>query len=294
MAHVLKRVVFVLAVCSAQLALAVQPYLAADKVAAGELKAVIAEVEGKLVAAGFQVVGKHQPAGLPKHGSLIVTDPAMLAAVQAVGGQAIVAATLRVGVQADGTVSYMNPEYWYRAFLRQQYGSAEAAVKALEARLARTLGAGAPFGGDVAAEKLPGYRYMWGMERFDDANNELASFESFDQAVATLRDNLAKQLGGTAKVYEIVLAERKLAVFGVAMNDPATGEGWWVNKVGADHIAALPWEIYVIDNKAGALQGRYRTALAWPSLSMGTFMGISSHPGATHDTLKALALAAKK
>jgi hypothetical protein len=78
------------------------------------------------------------------------------------------------------------------------------------------------------------------------------------------------------------------------MNDPATGEGWWVNKVGADHVAALPWEIYVIDNKAGALQGRYRTALAWPSLSMGTFMGISNHPGATHDNLKAVAERARK
>lgn len=294
MAPVLQRVVFVLAVFSAQLALAVQPYVAADKVAAGELKTVLAQVENKLAAAGFQVVGKHQPVGLPQHGSLVLTDPAMLAAVQSAGGQAIVAATLRVGVQADGTVSYMNPEYWYRAFLRQKYGSAESAVKALQERLAKTLGAGAPFGGDVAAEKLPEYRYMWGMERFDDANNQLASFESFEQAVATLRDNLNKQVGGTAKVYEIVLADRKLAVFGVAMNDPATGEGWWVNKVGAQHIAALPWEIYVIDKQAGALQGRYRTALAWPSLSMSSFMGISSHPGATHDTLKALAIAAKK
>lgn len=45
----------------------------------------------------------------------------------------------------------------------------------------------------------------------------------------------------------------------------------------------------MVDNKAGALQGRFRTALAWPSLSMGTFMGIANHPGDTHETLKAVA-----
>jgi hypothetical protein len=33
------------------------------------------------------------------------------------------------------------------------------------------------------------------------------------------------------------MPDRKLAVFGVAMNDPGDGEGWWMNKIGADHIA---------------------------------------------------------
>lgn len=289
MSRALPRFLALAAVLWAPLSFALQPYVAADPAPGGELKAVMAQVEHKLAAAGFQVVGRHVPAGLPKHGALVVVDPAMLDAVKAAGGQAIVAAAIRVGVQADGKVSYMNPEYWYRAFLRKQYGGAEAAAKAVQEKLAKTLGAGAGFGGDVPAENLPGYRYMWGMERFDDAGNELAVHASFDEAVKTIRDNLAKKVGHTEKVYELVFADRKLAVFGVAMNDPETGEGWWVNKVGADHIAALPWEIYVIDGKAGALQGRYRTALSWPSLSMGTFMGISSHPGSTHDTLKAVA-----
>ena len=268
---------------------ALQPYLAGDKVNGGDLRTVMAEVEKKLGAAGFQVIGKHTPAGLPQHGALVVLDKALTDAVKGVGGQAIVAAGIRVGVQADGRVSYINPEYWHRAFLRKQYSAVEAASKAVQEKLAKALGAGEAFGGDVPTDNLAGYRYMWGMERFDDSGNELASFDSFDEAVATVKDNLAKKVGTTEKVYEIVLADKKLAVFGVALNDPATGEGWWVNKVGADHIAALPWEIYVVGNKAGAMQGRYRTALAWPGLTMGTFMGISRHPGSTHDTLKAVA-----
>lgn len=293
MTKTITRVFVFLAAFSAQLGFAVQPYVTADKVTAGDRDAAFAQVEKKLAAAGFRVIGKHAPVGLPNHGSLVVTEPAMLDAVRSVGGPAIVGAAIRIGVQADGKVSYMNPEYWYRAFLRQQYGSAEAAVKGLQDKLAKALGAGEAFGGEVPADKLAAYRYMWGMERFDDSNNELARYASFEEAVASIRENLAKKPGGTEKVYEVVLPDQKLAVFGVAMNDPATGEGWWVNKVGPEHIAALPWEIYVVGNQAGALQGRYRTALAWPSLSMGTFMGISSHPGATHDTLKAVAAASK-
>lgn len=288
MNQVIKGFFVVLMFFWTQISWAIQPYITGDKVSPGDVNNVIAQVEKKLGAAGFQVIGKHTPAGLPKHGGLVVTDKAILDAVHAAGGQAIVAAGIRIGVQADGTVSYINPEYWHRAFLRKQYGSAEAASKALQEKLAKALGAGEAFGGDVPAENLASYRYMWGMERFDDANNELGSFGSFEEAVSTLRDNLGKKIGNSEKVYEIVMADKKLAVFGVAMNDPATGEGWWVNKVGPDHIAALPWEIYVVGNKAGAMQGRYRTALAWPSLSMGTFMGISSHPGSTHDNLRAL------
>ena len=129
---------------------------------------------------------------------------------------------------------------------------------------------------------------MLGMERFGD-RNALAESASFDQAVQTVRDNLAKGVGDTAKVYEIVAADRKIAVFGVALNDAEYGEGWWVNKIGTDNVAALPWEIYVVDKRAYALYGRYRTALGWPELGMGQFMTIVRHPDTT---MQALELAA--
>ena len=73
------------------------------------------------------------------------------------------------------------------------------------------------------------------------------------------------------------------------MLDPEYGEGWWVNKIGPDHIAALPWEVYVVDGKVMALYGRFRTALAWPDLGMGQFMTIRNHPDATMKMLKAVA-----
>lgn len=277
----------VLALCSL-LAHALQPYISGDKVAGGDLKAVMAAAEQKLTAAGFTVVGRHQPPGLPQHASIVATEPGFSAALAQIGGSAAVGLPIRVGVKADGTVSYLNLEYWQRAYLRANYAKAEAAVKATSAKLQQALGAGKPFGGEVKPEDLPTYRYMAGMERFED-KSELKAHANFDEAVKTIRDNLAKGVGKTAKVYEVVMADKKLAVFGVATNDAEDGEGWWAKKIGPDHIAALPWEIYVVDNKAYALFARFRTALAWPELGMFQFMGIMSHPDSNQSTMAKVA-----
>lgn len=270
-------------------ALALQPYVAAEaKVAGGDLKAAVAAVEQKLAAGGFTVIGRHLPKGLPQHASVVATDAELTEALKAIGGSAVVGIPIRVGVKADGSVSYINPEYWERAYLRKDYSRAEAAVKAVAAKLEKALGAGKPFGGDVPADTLAKYHYMFGMEYFDE-RSDLKDYGSFDEAVKVVRANLGKGVAHTAKVYEIVVADRKVAVFGVAHNDAETGEGWWVKKIGPDHVAALPWEVFVVNGKVMALYGRFRTALAWPELGMGQFMGISQHPDATMKAMEAVA-----
>lgn len=279
---------FVLAL-AAFAAHALQPYVTGTKVASGDLKTATAAVEQKLAAAGFSVIGVHASNGLPKQATVVVTDAGLTEALKGIGGTAVVGMPIRVGVKADGTVSYLNLEYWQRAFLRKDYGKAEAAVKATSGRLEQALGTGPAFGGDVPAEDLARYRYMFGMERFDDDKNTLTEHKSFEDAVRIVRDNLAKGVKGTGKVYELVLADKKLAVFGVALNDAEYGEGWWANKIGADHVAALPWEVFVVNGKVMGLYGRYRTALAWPSLGMGQFMTIANHPDTTKAMLDAVA-----
>jgi hypothetical protein len=271
--------------CTAQ---ALSPYVEAGKLPAADAKAGMAEAERKLAAAGFQVIGRYQPKGLPQYGVVVATDPGLLEAVTAIGGAALVAAPIRIGIRGDGTVFYENPEYWARAYLRGNYDRAEGAVQKVGAKLATAFGPGKPAGGDVKTEDLPTYRYMVGMERFGD-RSDLNEFASFEQAVQTIRDNLAKGAGDTAQVYEIVVPDKKIAVYGVALNSAEYGEGWWVNKIGADNIAALPWEIYVVDKRAFALYGRYRTALGWPDLGMGQFMTIMRHPDTTMQALEMVA-----
>ncbi len=271
------------------LALAVSPYLYGERVAGGDLNTVMTTVESKLTRAGFLVAGKYAPPGLPGQGVIVVTHRDLLKAIEHLGGASIVGAGIRIGVKGDGTVSYMNPDYWYRAFFRKQFRLAEKNVAAVQQRLARALGKGRPFGGDVAAGDLPDYQYMFGMEGFESDKNLLMEHLSFEDAVSTIQDNLAKGVANTAKVYEVILPEKKIAVFGVAMNDPKEGEGWWVKVIGTDNIAALPYEIFVVNNRVNHLFARYRIALGWPAVGMGTFMRIVEAPGIIRDTLRQVA-----
>ena len=68
----------------APFALALSPYIKADSVTAGDLNAVMAQVEKKLQAGGFTVVGKHQPQGIAGNGVVIVTDKAILDTIELV------------------------------------------------------------------------------------------------------------------------------------------------------------------------------------------------------------------
>ncbi|MCL4469541.1 MAG: hypothetical protein M1547_00060 [Gammaproteobacteria bacterium] len=164
------------------------------------------------------------------------------------------------------------------------------AVKALQARLQDALGAGKGQGGDESAGNLANYRYMIGMERLDSPKNKLAEYGSFAEALKTVRENLAKGAGKTAKVYEIVMPDRKMAVFGVAMNDGANSDGEWLRRIGMqDNVAGLPYEIYVVGNEVGSPHGRFRIALAFPDVGMGQFMRISSLPNVIIETMGAVA-----
>lgn len=280
---------------SSSLVWAIAPYIQAERLKPAETAKVAEEVEAKLKTAGFQVLGHYFPRQLPDYGVVVVADEAILNDIRAMGGANIAGAGIRVGVKSDGTVTYMNPDYWYRAFFRGQFIKAEKSVRALQEKLARTLGAGMGFGGDEEAEELPKYRYIIGMERFDSDKNKLAEHVSFDQALKTVRENLAKGVAQTSKVYEVVMPEEKIAVFGVAMNDATLGDGRWVAKIGGQEgIAALPYEVYVVNNTVNALYGRYRIAVSYPNLSMGHFMRIVSTPDEIRDTMAAVAGAKAK
>ncbi len=277
------------------LAFALQPYFFGDKVARGDTASVMRAVEAKLTRSGFTVIGSYSPQGLSNYGVIVVTDPDLLRMIGQCGGPTIVGAGIRVGVRNDGTVSYINPEYWQRAYLRKHFnGGAGGSVNAVQGRLQRALGAGKPFGGEVDKRDLPDYQYMFGMEAFESEKNLVGEGLTFEDTIKTIQNNLARGVARTSKVYEVVMPDKKIAVFGVAMNDSREGEGWWVKEVNDEHIAALPYEIFVVNNKAYHLFGRYRIALSWPDTGMGTFMRIVEVPDAIQGTMKAVAGSAKK
>jgi hypothetical protein len=273
----------------AQFSWALSPYFYGSKLPAGEVQTVLNQVETKLTKAGFKVVGKYVPAGLSGYGVLVVTDKGLLDSVNKLGGTNIVGAPIRIGVKSDGTVSYMNLEYWLRAYFRKQYPMAEKTIKVTQGKLAKALGAGKPFGGDVDRQDLADYQYMFGMEGFESGKNVLMEHLTFEDAVKAIQANLARGASNTSKVYEIIMPDKQIAVFGVAMNDPKEGEGWWVKSAGVDNIAALPYEIYVVNNKAEHLFARFRIALGWPAVGMGSFMRIVDAPNIILESLTEVA-----
>lgn len=274
---------------------AISPYIQGDSVPGGNVQAAASAVEARLKSGGFKVIGKYFPKGLGEYGVVIATDGAMLDEVGSVGGHAVMGAAIRVGVKANGNIAYTNPDYWYRAYFRKSFDKKEPAVKALQARLESALGAGKGQGGDEPPGSLTNYRYMVGMERLDSSKNKLTEYASFAEAVTAVRDNLAQGAGKTSKIYEVVMPDRRLAVFGVAMNDAEHSDGEWIKKIDMqDNIAGLPYEVYVVDNVVGSPHGRFRIALAFPDVGMGQFMRISTLPNVIIETMSAVAGADKK
>lgn len=117
---------------------------------------------------------------------------------------------------------------------------------------------------------------------------ELNEYTSFDEGLKIIEQNLKANKGGTQLVYKLVYPNEKVAVFGVGLLEVEEGEPRFMPIIGEDHLAALPYEMILQGKQLTMLHGKYRIALHWPELTMGTFMKIMSTPGDIKDTLEAL------
>ena len=60
-----KMIMWCVLLWSSQVCLALEPYVQGDKLAGADLSAQLAQIEKKLQAEGFTVIGRHTPKGLP-------------------------------------------------------------------------------------------------------------------------------------------------------------------------------------------------------------------------------------
>ncbi|MBT8296878.1 MAG: hypothetical protein KJO52_00970 [Maribacter sp.] len=242
----------------------------------------------------FQVLGSYHPANRGSLKVIAFTRKDLKDAVVKVADRGALAAVFKVGmVKKDGkvTISYTNPDYILRAYLLDNYKSYKSTFEKFSADLKTTFSVigdeFVPFGGTVAADKLKKYHYKIMMPYFTDPV-ELNEFASFKEGLKIIEDNLKAKKGQTVQVYKLVYPNEKVAVFGVGLTSKEDGEAHFLPKIGTDHAAALPYEIILQGNEATMLHGKYRIALHWPDLTMGTFMKIMSTPGDIEDTLEAL------
>lgn len=264
----------------------------------GESPNTLDETEQKvtdvLKASGFEILGQYNPENNQTLKVIVYSRKDLQQISLKVKDRGALAAALKVGLKADGpgtTISYLNPEYLFQAYLRDAYDTHRVGLikvsSDVKAALSPLGNKNTGFGGGMTAEDLREYHYKMMMPYFTDPV-ELKEFSSFEEGVKTIENNLKSQKGETQMVYSLKFSDEKVAVFGIAFLDEEKGEKQFLPIVGEDHLAAMPYEIIIEGKKATMLHGRYRLALHWPELTMGTFMKIRSTPGDYKDAFEAL------
>lgn len=251
------------------------------------------QIKKAVVANGYEVIGEYNPAQDENLLVVCFTNQELRGLSLQFSDRGPLASVMKAGfVKENGkvTITLLNPEYMFLAYWGEQLNGQEELLVMVSEKVKsifKEFGTLENYGGEVKTKDLPGYHYMMMMPYFDDPD-ELNEFRSFEEGLEIIRKNLEKKKGDTYKVYEQVFLNKKIAVFGVALWDDETGEAHFLETVGEGHIANLPYEIILQDKTATMLAGKYRIALYWPELTMGTFMKIKSTPGEIEDTMEAL------
>lgn len=243
---------------------------------------------------GFTVLGNYNPSEKSTLKVIAFTQNELKNTVIKVKDRGALAAVFKVGLEfSNGKVilSYTNPDYILRAYLGDNYKTYKSKFEAFSKSLKSTFSTlgndFTPFGGTVDADELGEYHYKIMMPYFSDPI-ELKEFSSFEEGVRVIEKNLSARKGKTKLVYTLKYTSKKVAVYGIALESKDNGEAEFLPIIGESHLAALPYEIILQGKETTMLHGKYRLALHWPELSMGTFMKIMSTPGDIEDTLKAL------
>ncbi|MEN8156401.1 MAG: hypothetical protein ABFS10_05590 [Bacteroidota bacterium] len=274
---------------------AVAPYLKIAELNMG-MDGATEKVVSVLTSQGYEILGDYAPGRNYGLHVVVFTNDKIKELSRKSGDRGMLAAAMKVGLQRENgktVVSVVNPEYLFFAYFRDKMEVASFKSEALSvsASVRKDLeGIGnmmKPFGGEVSRKDLMKYRYMVGMPEFDDPVT-LAEFGSFEEGLATIRKNLSAGKGATIKVYEMVDRNGRRAIFGVGLSDKEEGESHFLPIIGESHVAAMPYEIILQGKKATMLHGRYRFALHWPELTMGTFTKIMSSPGDVEDAMNSL------
>jgi len=251
-------------------------------------------VKTTLQNAGFNVIGDYNPAGSENLGVVCYTCPGLEKIALDFADRGALAATLKIGFKKDDSgvkISMLNPTYLFYAYFIEGVDRHEKELLAIseKAKTAmKNVGTDfTPFGGELTKKELQKYHYKMMMPYFEDAE-ELNEFVSFEAGLKIIQNNLKIGKGNTKKVYELIYTDKKVAVFGVALLNAEDGEPKFLPIVGDDNVAAMPYEIILQGKTVSILPGKFRLAVSWPELTMGTFMKIMSTPGDIEDTLEGL------
>jgi hypothetical protein len=265
---------------------ALKPYILGYR-GAGTIEAKLTEVKAGLEHKGFQIVGEYEPYKGAR--VLVVTSDALKAAA-ARSDFGVYGAIVRVSVTDTGKelqVAATNPRY-YAAAYRMKEGLDDVAA-ALEQAINKTAEFGSREG--MTAAKLRKYHYMVMMPYFDEPI-KLAAYPSQGKALEVVEAALAAKKGGSSKVYRVDVPGKEESVIGVAIADGSGADAAIMKVIDLGelkHTPHLPYELVASNGTVYMLHGKFRIALDFPDLTMGTFMKISGAPSAIEEKLKVVA-----
>ncbi|MGD2083560.1 MAG: hypothetical protein PVF91_11360 [Chromatiales bacterium] len=254
-----------------------KPFVLADP--AGDTVQTAADnVAERLKAAGLEVLGRYQP--YPDGSAVIfgVTSDSLRKAAGSdpYGGFGAVVRVAVTDNAGDIEVTYVNPVYMgYAYHIGDLSGPAEEFSSALGNR--GTFGAQG-----LSAEELEKYHYMMFMPYFKD-RRVIARFGSHDEALSKVMKALDDRQSDMSPVWTLTLDEKQTLV-GVSLDRGVWADGRIaeiMQKIDTGtprSTASLPWELLISGDELVYLPGKYRIAVMFPDLTMGTFMQISDVP----------------
>jgi hypothetical protein len=186
---------------------------------------------------------------------LVVTDPAMLAAIRT---RRVVRPVVASGDPGGASAKRRHFDLHQPGLLVSRYTCAASTRSAqagcqvgAKARLAKALGDGARrWAATYRRPTLANYRYMIGMERFDSAQQRTQPHTPvLTKPSRPCSANLAKRRRGTtSRVYEV--GHQPKQPDGCLRRGheraPVTARAGGSTKIGADHMAGLPYEVFIV------------------------------------------------
>jgi hypothetical protein len=270
----------------AQPASAISPYILGSEAAGTDLRAKAVAVKESLRKAGFSVVGMYKPY---RTAWVITITNGTLKTMAARSHRGAFGAVLRVGVTQVGDkiqVSYSNPTYWKHAF--RMIGNVNGIATKLQGALGKVKAFPAK---GLSMGELRKYHYKIFMPYFSD-QDKLASHGSHSAAIAAVEGGLKNHYGGSKKIYRVKIPGKQQVVYGVQLYKGCAAESHIMKKIDKSALRStphLPYQLMVDGKEVWALRGRFRIAVAFPNLSMGTFIRIRCAPGAIQDALELVA-----
>ena len=286
MKKVLNVVLMVVLSISMFAASSYKPFVLA-KLTKGSQAMVLKSVKDELLKGGFEIVGEYSPyegTNIVIITNDILKENAKNSKFGAYGAAQRVSVTK---VNKEIQVAFTNPSYMAYAY------KMKSNLSDVKESLQKSLGFVKEYGikKGLKSKDLKKYHYMAMMPYFKD-HKLLAKYDNFSTAINAVEANLKAKKGGVSKVYRIDIPGKNETVFGVAMTKKLSNDKKIMSKIDKGSIkssAHLPYEIIVSEGSVYTLHGKFRIALNFPDLTMGTFMKIKSAPGDIFDSLKKVA-----